>query len=100
MQSRAGLSGSLRRTTSRPSRAMDATVRYRLTSLVFVIFLDGRVPCVRCESVRRKSGHSAWIARHADLLVNGNRALPDVTSLVVTRSRTTDSSICLTKVHT
>ena len=59
MHSRVGLSGSLRFTTNRPSRAIVATFRYRLTSFVLVTFFDGRVPCMRCECVLRKSWQSA-----------------------------------------
>ena len=38
---------------------------------------DGRVPCLRCACVRRLSGHSLWIASHADLLLNGSADFPD-----------------------
>ena len=52
-----GVNGSFRRTTKRPSCATVATLRYRLTSLAFVIVFDGRVPCRRCACVRRMSEH-------------------------------------------
>ena len=37
------------------------TLRYRFMFLMLVIFLDGRVPCLRWACVRRRSGHSDWI---------------------------------------
>jgi hypothetical protein len=40
--------GSVRGTTRRPSLAIDATLRYLFTSLMFVTFVDGREPCLRC----------------------------------------------------
>ena len=44
--SRVGARGSLRLTTSKPSLAMLATLRYLLTSLMSVSFFEGRVPSV------------------------------------------------------
>ena len=44
MHSRVEQRGSLRLTISRPSAEMVVTLRYRLTSLTFVVFLEGRVP--------------------------------------------------------
>ena len=42
-----GHSGSLRLTTRSPSRAIEATFKYRLISLMLVNFSDGLVPCMR-----------------------------------------------------
>ena len=54
MHSRVGLSGSLRlRPIDRHGRLL------RLTSFALVTFFDGRVPCMRCECVLRKSWQSA-----------------------------------------
>ena len=65
-----GTRGSLRRTTNMPSLAIDATERYLLTSLMLVVFLEGRVPCFKWECVLRKS---VCMANQADLVVKGKR---------------------------
>ena len=54
--------------------------KYRLTSLTLVSFFEGRVPCLRWALTRRKSRHSDCAESHADLLVNGRRITPVVTS--------------------
>jgi hypothetical protein len=46
IRSRVVASGSFRGTTSNPSVAMVMQLRYRLTSLALVTFLEGRVPCL------------------------------------------------------
>jgi hypothetical protein len=74
------------------------TLRYLLTSLMFVSFLEGRVPCRRCATVRRMSKNSAWMDSHAPRLVKGNLTLPSRMSWVVT-CRTTESSWRFIKVH-
>ena len=40
--------GSVRWTTRRPSFAIVTMLRHRLTFLILVIFLEGRVPCFKC----------------------------------------------------
>ena len=76
MHSRVGARGWSRLTTSKPSFAMVATLRYLLTSLMFVSFFEGRVPCCRWARVRRKSGHSACVVNHAVRLVKGRCLVP------------------------
>ena len=66
-----GTRGSLRRTTNMPSLPIDATERYLLTSLMLVVFLEGRVPCFIWACVLRKSGQSVCMANQADLVVKG-----------------------------
>ena len=46
-----GTRGSLRHTTNMPSLAIDATEGYLLTSLMLVVFLEGRVPCFKWACV-------------------------------------------------
>ena len=87
-----GANGTSCRTTTTPSRASVAVFRYRLTSLMFVSFFDGRVPCFKWARTRRKSGHSDCVDSQADLLVKGRRAEPDTMSSTLTLL-TTDSSI-------
>ena len=90
--------GSVRGTTRRPSLAIDATLRYRFTSLMLVAFLDGRVPCFRWAWVRRRSGHSAWTSYHADLVVNGRCERFRISW--TDAARTTESSVAAMNVHT
>ena len=47
ISSRAGESGSLRWTTSKPSCPIVVTSKYLLTSLILVSFFEGRVPWVK-----------------------------------------------------
>ena len=75
-----GTRGSLRRTTNMPSLAIDATERYLLTSLMLVltslmlvVFLEGRVPCFKWACVLRKCGQLVCMANQADLVVKGKR---------------------------
>ena len=68
-----GTRGSLRRTTNMPSLAIDATERYLLTSLMLVVFLEGRVPCFKWACVLRRSGQSVCMANQAVLVVKGKR---------------------------
>ena len=98
MHSRVGQRGSLRLTISSPSAEMVVTLRYRLTSLTFVVLLEGRVPWVRWACVRRRSGHSDCKESQAALLVNGGLTRPERISSVEAR-RTTDSSVCFTKLQ-
>ena len=55
---------------------MVATRRYLFTSVTFVSFFDGRVPCSKCALVRRNSGHSACMGPQVAQLVNGSRSTP------------------------
>ena len=96
MHSRVGARGSSRLTRSKPSFAMVATLRYLLTSLKFVSFFKGRVPCFRCARVRRKLGHSARVVNQAVRLVNG-RVLVPLSMSWVDLCLTTDS--CVSFVH-
>ena len=99
MHSRVGARGSLRLTTSKPSLAMVATLRYLLTSLMLVSFFEGRVPCCRCACVRRKSGHSDCVANQAVRLVNGRCPLLLSMSWIDVRL-ITESRVSLVKVQT
>ena len=49
-------------------------------SLTLVDFLEGRVPCLKCEWTRRRSGHSCWVCNQAGRMVNGRATEPDSTS--------------------
>ena len=98
MHSRVGQRGSLRLTISRPSAEMVVALRYCLTSLTFAVFLEGRVPWVRWACVRRRSGHSNCNESQAALLVNGGLTRPERISSVEVR-RTTDASVCFTKLQ-
>ena len=99
MYSRVGARGSSRLTTSKPSFEMVATLRYLLTSLMFVSFFEGRVPCCRCARVRRKSGHSACVVNQAVRLVNG-RCLVPLSMSWVDVCLTTDSWVSFVNAQT
>ena len=62
---------------------MVVTLRLRLTSLIFVVLLEWRVPSRTCACVLRNSGHSDCKESHAALLVNEERALQASISAVV-----------------
>ena len=51
---------------------------------MFVNFLPGRVPCVKCARVRRRSGQSAWVDIQAGQLEKGNFTFPLSISRMVT----------------
>ena len=89
-----GTRGSLRRTTNMPSLAIDATERYLLTSLMLVVFLEGRAPCFKWVCVLRKSGQSVCMANQADLVVKGKRVWLSMISWTYT-DLTTESSNCV-----
>ena len=84
---------------NKPSVAMVATWRYRLTSGMDVAFRCGRVPCFKWACTRRKSGQSRCVSNHAGRFVKGIDVVPSVTS-VTDRFRTTDVSRSDTNVHT
>ncbi len=54
--------------------------KYLLTSETDVVFLEGRVPWMRCKWVRQRFGHSCCVSSHAALLVKGIRVEPVKTS--------------------
>ena len=89
-----GTRGSLRRTTHMPSLAIDVTERYLLTSLLLVVFLEGRAPCFKWACVLRKSGQSVCMANQADLVVKGRRVWLSTISRTCT-NLTTESSNCV-----
>ena len=77
MHSCVGQRGSLHLMISRPSAEMVVTWRYRLMSLMFVVFIEGRVPWVRWACVQRRSGHLDCKENQTALLVNGGLTCPE-----------------------
>lgn len=92
-----GWNGSLRRITRRPSRAIEATLRYRFMSLMFNIF-EGLVSCFKCVRVLCKSRHSNWIDSQANRVVNDRATLLLSTSFTH-MLRTTGFSVCIINWH-
>ena len=90
---------SFRLTTSKPTFAMVATLRYLLTSLMLVSFFEGRVPCCRCICMRHKSRLSACVANQAVRLVNGRCLLLLSMSWINVRL-ITESLVILVKTKT
>ena len=64
------------------------------TSLMLVVFLEGRVPCFKWACVLRKSGQSVCMANQADLVVKGKRVWLSMISWTCT-DLTTESSNCV-----
>ena len=99
MHSLERVKGSSRLTTNKPSLAIVATFRYRLTSLTLVSFFDGLVPWTRWACVRLRSLHSDWMANQDARVVKGNLAWPWRMSWIEVW-RTTDSWVRWIKAQT
>ena len=58
-------------TTNSPSGATLATCKYLFTSLIFVAFFEGVVPCFKCAHARLRDSQSCWSSYHPALLLYG-----------------------------
>ena len=68
-----GTRRSFRRITNMTALEIEATERYRLTSLTLTIFWMNEFLVLSLARVLRKSGHSDCIDNQADLVVNDMR---------------------------
>ena len=62
--------------------------------LMLVVFLEGRVPCLKWACFLRKSGQSVCMANQADHVVKGKRVWLSMISWICT-DLTTESSNCV-----